>query len=107
MITTMISFEFEEQCSSSDQIVSHGESLVAWMPIILLDWSIVTFLIGFLVWYGSLEGQSRYGIGFITVQVVGLLTVCCLLSLKMFIHMSKAGGLGPEDPHQVVRGKVN
>jgi hypothetical protein len=111
MITTMTAFEFEGQKDwfgdqkATDRNITRNELTVAWLPIMLLDWSIVTFLVGLLTWYGNLEGQSRWCIVVISAHVVCLLIICILISVKMYNNLARVGGLGSEEPERQVKRK--
>lgn len=62
---------FSEHHRSS---ISGFQLLFVQIPILLLEWSITSFLVGLLLWYGALSGRSWVAFA-ITVTHVGLLWI--------------------------------
>lgn len=64
------------------QEVSGSELFHVQMPVVFLEWSILSFLIGILLWYGSLEGKSSVAFGVISAQVGLLWIYYCFIRWK-------------------------
>lgn len=56
MISTMLLFSFGTDQNSL--VATRKEMVLAWSPVVLLDWSIVGFLAGFFVWYRGSEAGA-------------------------------------------------
>jgi hypothetical protein len=52
--------------------ISGQEFMYVQIPIVLLEWSLLSFLVGFLLWYWSLPGRS-VAVFSIIVSQVGLM----------------------------------
>ncbi len=90
MLATMFLFRFEGHDEATRQDLA-----LAWVPLVLLDWSIIAFLVGLLLWYGEKNNVWR-------TVVVGSQTGVCLLftcwaAVWMWKTMREKGGLGRED----------
>jgi len=74
IIATMLSFRFPDDVNAEDpaenQIIRGWDLMHASIPPLLLEWSLLSFLVGLLLWYSQLEGKSWLGFWLITVQVV-------------------------------------
>ena len=92
----MLRFRFEEQNSATVK-----EYALAWTPLVILDWSIVSFLIGLLVWYGDKSNVLRTAL--VGLQTAALLAFSCGVAIWMWASMRPGQGLGKEEAH-VSRG---
>ena len=86
-LATMLMFRFEGQ-----KAAKRKEMMLAWMPLVLLDWAILEFLIGLVLWYTSNNSHGRSIL--IGMQVVVLLGFVIGVAISMYISMSVPGGLG-------------
>lgn len=96
MLATMLLFRFEGY-----DIASRKEYALAWSPLVILDWSILSFLVGLVVWYVG-KNTGRRG------SVIGATTAVCLgfsvwVSVDMWFAIRRHGGLGREEIVVVVR----
>lgn len=96
VIATMLVFVFEgvEQATRTDLAV-------AWLPLVLLDVSIIEFLVGIVCWYCGNNIHWRGAL--MATQLVGLLGVCIALSLWIWFHLLKKGALGKEEREATVK----
>jgi hypothetical protein len=76
VVATMLLFQFEGLES-----VRRKELAIAWSPLILLDFSIIEFLVGMVCWYSSKNLQWRGAL--MATQLAGLMGLCLALSLWM------------------------
>jgi hypothetical protein len=90
ILATMLLFSFEglERASRLDLAV-------AWSPLVLLDLSVFEFLVGTVCWYA--EKNARWRGAVMATQLTGMLGLSIALSVWMWFHMSKKGGLGREE----------
>jgi len=93
MLATMLMFLFEGHTSAT-----RFDLLLMWIPLVLLDWGIVGFLVGMLAWYSEKSGghtadRVKTQVGF----VAACMAVVIWVSLKMWKVMSNSGGLGREE----------
>jgi ABC-type xylose transport system permease subunit len=90
VVATMLLFQFEGL-----EKATRRDLAVAWAPLVLLDLSILEFLLGMVCWY---SGKSAYWRGaLMATQFAFLMVVCFTLSIWMWFYMSKRGGLGKEE----------
>ncbi|KAJ0417409.1 hypothetical protein BJY00DRAFT_206189 [Aspergillus carlsbadensis] len=67
----------------------------AWLPLVLLDLSIVEFLVGLVCWY---YGKSDRWRGTLMVaQFSSLLGGCIIVTIWIWFQMKEEGGLGKEE----------
>lgn len=90
MLATMLLFRFEGQ-----EIVTRKDYALAWLPLVTLDWSIVAFLIGLLLWYG--EKSNKWRTVFFGSQTAAFLAFVCGVAAWMWLSMRRRGGLGKEE----------
>ena len=90
MLATMLPFRFEghEAATGTDYVL-------AWLPLVFLDWSIVAFLVGLLLWYG--KKSDRMAVSFISSQTATMLLFVCGVAAWMWFSMRRRGGLGKEE----------
>ncbi|KAK1994412.1 hypothetical protein LX36DRAFT_660599 [Colletotrichum falcatum] len=98
VMATMLLFTFEgaEQASRLDLAV-------AWSPLFLLDVSILEFLVGMACWYYGKNVPWR-GV-LITVELTWLLACCLVLSIWIWVILSRKGGLGFEERQAAAAGQ--
>ena len=48
MLATMLLFRFE-----GHETATRKELALVWAPLVALDWAIVAFVVGLLLWYGD------------------------------------------------------
>lgn len=76
----MLLFRFE-----GVEEASRGDSLVAWLPLVLLDLSVLEFLVAMVCWYWD---KSPYqGASLVCMQFVTLLSICITLATWMWVSM--------------------
>jgi len=51
------------------QQISGWSTLHVQVPVVLLEWSILTFVVGLLLWYAALQGSSLVVVGLVASQV--------------------------------------
>ncbi|KAI9760256.1 MAG: Dicer-like protein 2 [Chaenotheca gracillima] len=86
MLCTMLQFCFESRVTAT-----RLDLVLLWSPLVLLDWSIVAFLLGLLVWYGEKnEGWRTIVMG---AHVAVLLTFGIGTSAWMWTIMKPGGRL--------------
>lgn len=90
VLAIMLLFQFE-----GSQRATRRDLAVAWAPLVLLDLSVVEFLVGMVCWYCSKNARWRGAL--VTAQLVGLLGLCAGLSTWMWFYMSQKGNLGVEE----------
>ncbi|KAL8794935.1 MAG: hypothetical protein Q9195_002517 [Heterodermia aff. obscurata] len=84
MLATMLSFHFDGQDSAT-----RWDYGVAWIPLILLDWSIVAVLLGLLCWYWERGKGWRFGMLFAGMVLVFVFVLW--LALTMFKKLRYEG----------------
>ncbi|KAK1953630.1 hypothetical protein LY78DRAFT_708263 [Colletotrichum sublineola] len=87
VMATMLLFAFE-----GIERASRVDLAVAWSPLVLLDISIVEFLLGMICWYWGKNAPWRGAL--MAVQLTWLMGFCVVLSIWMWFHLSRKGGLG-------------
>lgn len=92
MLATMLRFRFEDQDSATRK-----EYALAWAPLVVLDWSIVAFLIGLLLWYGDKSNAWRTAL--VGLQTAALLAFTCGVATWMSASMRSGQGFGKEEAH--------
>ena len=92
MLATMLRFRFEDQDSATVK-----EYALAWTPLIVLDWSIVSFLIGLLLWYGDKSNVWRTAL--VGLQTAALLAFSCGVAIWMWASMRPGQGFAKEEAH--------
>jgi hypothetical protein len=55
------------------------ELLYVQLPVLLLEWSILSFLLGLLLWYWSVPGRSLVGFCIIATQAALMFIFYCVL----------------------------
>lgn len=63
---------------------------LVWVPLITLGWSIVAFLLGLLLWYGTKNDS-------LVVKIVGAQTFCVGVAFWMWGSMKRVGVLGKKE----------
>ena len=102
MIATMLLFKFEGY-----ERPRRKDLAIAWIPLILVDFVIVEFLIGVVLWYAAKYATWRAVL--MGVQLAVLLAGAIVIAVWMWNSMSIKGGLGEEErrmvevPKQVVK----
>ena len=96
MLGTMLLFRFEGYESASRK-----ELAIAWSPLLILDWSILSFLVGLMVWYVDKNSGWRG-------SVMGATTGMCLafstwVSIDMWFAIKRPGGLGREETSAITK----
>lgn len=94
----MLLFKFEGQDTATRKDLT-----VAWTPLVLLDFAIVEYLFGMVLWYA--EKNNEWRTAMISSQLAFLLGFCVWLSFWMWSTMSGDGGLGEEEMIVAARGK--
>lgn len=90
MLAVMLSFRFEGQVSAT-----RLDLLIAWTPLILLDWSIVGVLLGMSCWYWQRnDGWRAY---LMCGTTAATLSFTIWVAIWMWQKMSSKGGLGEEE----------
>ncbi|KAL4993243.1 hypothetical protein BDV10DRAFT_29892 [Aspergillus recurvatus] len=90
VLATMLLFQFEGQ-----EKATRIDLAIAWSPLVLLDLSILEFLIGIVCWY---YGKSAYWRGaLMATQFTFLIFGCVIVSIWMWFNMKEKGGLGKEE----------
>lgn len=87
MLATMLLFRFE-----GHETATRKHLALAWAPLVGLDWSIVAFVIGLLLWYGEKNKSWRTSI--IGFQTGALLVFVSFVAVWMWTTMRRKGGLG-------------
>lgn len=90
MLGTMLLFRFQGR-----ENASHKELAIAWSPLILLDWSILSFLVGIVVWYVDKNDGWRSSI--IAASTAFCLAFCMWMGVDMWFAIKEPGGLGQEE----------
>jgi ABC-type uncharacterized transport system YnjBCD permease subunit len=89
-LAIMLLFRFE-----SYETATRKDLAIAWLPLVLLDLSILEFLIGLVLWYSSKNEWER-SIA-MAVQTVVLLGATIGVAIGMWQSMSRLGGLGADE----------
>ena len=87
MLATMLLFRFE-----GHDTATRKELALVWIPLVLLDWAIVAFVVGLLLWYGEKNDIWRTTV--LGVQTGALLAFVSCAAVWMWSTMSRTGGLG-------------
>ncbi len=87
MLATMLLFRYE-----GFETATRKDLALVWVPLIALDWAIVAFVVGLLLWYGEKNDMWRTTI--IGLQTGALLAFVCWAAVWMWSTMSRKGGLG-------------
>lgn len=90
VMATMLLFSFE-----GVEKATRMDLAVAWSPLVLLDISIVEFLIAIVCWYCGKNVRWRGAL--MATQLVCLLGICVALSSWMWFHLVQKGALGREE----------
>lgn len=90
MLATMLLFRFEGHDGPTRK-----ELGIAWLPLILLDWAIIEFLVGLMLWYANKTDRWRYSLVGAGLSV--LLALATWTAVWMWQDMSLEGGLGAEE----------
>ncbi|CZR58173.1 uncharacterized protein PAC_08064 [Phialocephala subalpina] len=90
MLAIMLSFRFEGHVSAT-----RLDLLIAWTPLVLLDWSIFGVLVGLVLWYGGKNNVWRASI--MTGIIGSLLGFNVWVATWMWQKMSTKGRLGEEE----------
>ncbi|CAI0643643.1 unnamed protein product [Colletotrichum noveboracense] len=95
VMATMLLFAFEgfERATRTDLAV-------AWSPLVLLDISIVEFLVGIVCWYWAKNVAWRGAL--VAVELGSLMGCCVALSVWVWLRLSAKGGLGLEERQRSV-----
>ena len=87
MLATMLLFRFE-----GHETATRKELALVWAPLVALDWAIVAFVVGLLLWYGEKNDTWRTTI--VGLQTGALLAFVSSAAVWMWSTMSRKGGLG-------------
>lgn len=90
VICIMLLFRFD-----GAEKATQGELLLAWAPLILLDISVMEFLIGLVCWYIDRNASWR-GL-LLGIQFVTLTAFCIVISFSVWSSLNTKGGLGKEE----------
>ncbi|KAL4922013.1 hypothetical protein BDW62DRAFT_172860 [Aspergillus aurantiobrunneus] len=90
VLATMLLFRFEGM-----EDATRGDVAIAWSPLILLDVSILEFLVGVVCWYCG--KSARWRAALIITQLMLLLGGCVIVCIWMWFNMKEKGGMGKED----------
>ncbi|KAM0805797.1 hypothetical protein BDR22DRAFT_777134, partial [Usnea florida] len=82
MLATMLRFRFDEQDSATRK-----EYALPWSPLVVLDWSIISFLIGLLLWYGDKSNVWRTAL--VGLQTAALLAFSSGVAIWMWASISR------------------
>jgi ABC-type xylose transport system permease subunit len=104
MLGTMLLFRFQGR-----ENASHKELAIAWSPLIILDWSILTFLVGIVAWYVDKSNGWRGSL--IAASTAFCLAFCTWMAVDMWFAIKQPGGLGREETlgmagNAVIEGKL-
>lgn len=91
MLATMFLFRFEDQTYASNRL----ELALAWIPLLLLDWSIVAFLCGLVAWYAG--KNSLWRVLLLSTNISVLMLVAAGVAFWMWRILRPPGGLGAEE----------
>jgi hypothetical protein len=90
MVSTMLLFRFE-----GCEMATRKDLAIAWTPLVLLDLSIIEFLLGLMFWYAGKNTGWRAAV--MGTQLAVLLVFSIWTAVGMWRTMSKKGGLGQEE----------
>jgi hypothetical protein len=96
---TMLLFQFE-----GVEKITRLDLAIAWSPLVLLDCSIVEFLVGMVCWYSSKNLQWRSAL--MGTQLAALMGICTGLSLWMLwmgFMLKETGGQKAEKPVTTIK----
>jgi hypothetical protein len=68
---------------------------LAWVPLILLDISVMEFLVGLVCWY--LDRNVSWRGLLLGIQFVALTAFCIVISFSVWSLLNAKGGLGKEE----------
>jgi ABC-type xylose transport system permease subunit len=94
VICIMLLFRFE-----GAEKATQGELLLAWSPLILLDISVMEFLVGLVCWY--LDRNASWRGLLLGIQFVALVAFCIGISFSMWSSFNAKNGLGKEEREAV------
>jgi hypothetical protein len=94
VLATMLLFMFE-----GVERARRIDLAIAWSPLILLDLSIIEFLVGMVCWY--YDSNSTWQGVLMATQLVGLLGFYIVVATWMWNSMSQDGGLGKDERETV------
>jgi hypothetical protein len=100
MLATMGLFRFEDQTNASNRL----ELASAWIPLVLLDWSIVAFLCGIMAWYAGKNAPWR--VLLLGANIGVLMLVAGVIAFGMWKVMRKPGGLGAEETKAIAAAEA-
>ncbi|CZT06929.1 uncharacterized protein RAG0_12525 [Rhynchosporium agropyri] len=89
MLAVMLSFRFEGHVSAT-----RLGYVIAWSPLVLLDWSIIGVLLGMSTWYWQKNASWRAGM--LVGSVAILLCFSIWVAFMVWQKMGDKGGLGEE-----------
>jgi ABC-type tungstate transport system substrate-binding protein len=87
MLATMLLFRFDNH---SD--VGWVDLTLAFLPLVFLDWSIVSLVVGLLLWYGDKNNLWRTTV--VSAHTAAMLVITLGVAIWMYLTMSRSGGLG-------------
>ena len=87
MLATMLLFRFEDH-----EKATRVDLTLAYMPLVFLDWSILSLVVGLLLWYGEKNDLWRTTI--VGVHTAAMLVFALGVAVWMYRTMSRIGGLG-------------
>lgn len=90
VVATMLMFLWE-----GEERPTRRDLAVAWLPLVLLDLSVVEILVRLVCWYAGKNDQWRGAL--MITQLMVLLAIAILLAVWMWIYMQREGGLGKEE----------
>jgi len=90
MAATMLLFRFEGHATATRK-----DLILAWSPLVLLDVTIVEYLLGLVLWYSGKNNSWRTALMSAQMAVLLLYSIC--VALWMWHSMSDKGGLGREE----------
>ncbi|KJX98261.1 hypothetical protein TI39_contig423g00012 [Zymoseptoria brevis] len=89
MLATMPLFRFEGYVQASRK-----DLCLAWSPLVILDWSILSFLAGLVTWYTDKNPDFRSSL---VGPMTGVgLAFCLWVAVDMWFTIRRPGGLGKE-----------
>ncbi|PKX93158.1 uncharacterized protein P174DRAFT_432485 [Aspergillus novofumigatus IBT 16806] len=95
VVATMLGFQFEGL-----EMATRRDLTVAWVPLVLLDLSILEFLFGMVCWYLGKSGYWRGSL--MATQFAFLIALCLAFSIWTWYYMSKRWGLEKEETQAAV-----
>ncbi|KAH7377134.1 hypothetical protein B0T11DRAFT_324957 [Plectosphaerella cucumerina] len=89
LITTMLSFHLEG-CDVSGAV----DHAVAWLPVVLVDLTIVEFLVGLVAWYTANFGCWPAAMISGQLGAMGLMSLFVAVYMGRMMHQDGSAGLG-------------